>query len=918
MNETHLDSTVSDSNLQVPGYTIYRRDRNLNGGGVCFYIQSALTALPLNSTATPAQPEVESLHVLITVGTRRTPLRFLLTSTYRPPSSTVRFWEQFSTELDRIATAHPTACHIVMGDFNTNVLSSSSHHYRHLQQLCTEHCIRNIVSCPTRFPSNTCLDLVLIAETVKATTPAVVDLGDLTDHSLVKVDIGLGQCEMPPTHTFYNIRKPALSSVDQEKFQTDLHCTLRAHPDLETLDSMVDYFTESIHKTVDKHAPMKRVLKPNHRKPKPQPWVTPDLAKLLQHRRILNRRSRSRPHDLQLRQQYQSVRREGKLANKRMKSAYLIKKFKALKNNPKKQWSLLNSLAGRQSTRHQPRAPLPELTDTFGAIVHDATRPLALQAPTQPNGRDPGLPTLAAFSPVSVETVHSLLKGLNANKCAGSDGILPSTLKQSHEKVAPFLTDIINDSLSTGIFPSKYKIAHICPVFKTGDPTQPSNYRPISLLPVCSKILEKIVLQQLLTFFKSQKIQYIPDEQFAYRAQHSCEDALVLATERWRKALDQNLYCGVVLADLSKAFDRVQHSELISQLHSLGLREATLNWMTDYLTNRSQVVTVAGELGDTRPCTRGVPQGSVLGPLLFCIYIRDAPACFSHSVNQQFADDIAFHVIDPDANIIATKLSADIQNLDSYLVRKGLLLNPAKTNFLLLRRQNKPLPDNITLRCRDVSIEPCQSARYLGVTVDQHLTFQEHVENVCLAAHQKTGAFRHNRRNLSLHARRLFYLSIIQSTLEYGSSAFVHSLTQDVYNKLITTSHLTLKKIFSLDRRTSTALVHNTAKVYTLEQRVNLKTYVFIYRCLNGLISPLLQSLFVPQAAGHRSRATTRGQTTAALILPAANSRIGFHCVSFLGADRWNSLPADCRTARSPSEFVSHVKSFLGFPVIRH
>jgi len=643
-----VDSSVSNLSLAIPGYELFRKDRNLHGGGVCFYAMSVLGARLLlpgngNGHATTSHPDVESLHLMLTVSPQTMPMKLLFTTVYRPPSSGVQFWEHLSAELDSISTAHPTGHAVVLGDLNTDVLKCTSHHYRHLQQLCVEQCIRNVITSPTRAPSNTCLDLVLLPTTVETSIPSVVTLDDLSDHHLVTLSIHVPRCDLPSTREYYYVRRPGLNAVDNDKFQSDLNRSLGAHPNLETPDDMAEYFTKSVNDTIALHAPLKKVMKPRFTKPKPQPWVTRELAKLLQYRRTLHRRSKSRPNDQDLKQKYRAVRREGKLLNKRLKSAYLIEQFQALKNNPRSQWSLLNSLAGRKSVRTKPKAALCDLTNTFAGTVHDPNRPQQLLPPAVTDTH-PDSPILSTFSPVSVESVCDLLKNLHTSKSAGSDGIQPGILKTSRDTLAPYLTDILNESLATGSVPSMYKSAHVCPVFKAGDPTAATNYRPISLLPICSKLLEKVVHRQLIKFFDDHHIQYAPEQQFAYRAHHSCEDALVLATEKWRHALDKKQYCGVVLADMTKAFDRVLHRDLVDELHTLGLRGTVLGWMADYLAHRTQTVVLGDSVGEKRPCTRGVPQGSVLGPLLFCIYIRSAPACFKHSLSQLYADDIAFYI----------------------------------------------------------------------------------------------------------------------------------------------------------------------------------------------------------------------------------------------------------------------------------
>ena len=181
----------------------------------------------------------------------------------------------------------------------------------------------------------------------------------------------------------------------------------------------------------------------------------------------------------------------------------------------------------------------------------------------------------------------------------------------------------------------------------------------------------------------------------------------------------------------------------------------------------------------------------------------------------------------------------------------------------------------------------------------------------------KVATFRHGRKYLSNTARRAFYLSIIQSTLDYASNAYVHSFTAHLLDRMVVTSHICIKRVFGLHRQTSTDLVLRLHNLYSFEQRINLKLFVLVYRSLNCSISPLVKNMFTLRAARAHTSAVTRGQRSSALVLPAVYSRFGSHSVSFLAADRWNSLPSDCRQAQSLPDFVSQLKLFLGFPVRR-
>ena len=184
-------------------------------------------------------------------------------------------------------------------------------------------------------------------------------------------------------------------------------------------------------------------------------------------------------------------------------------------------------------------------------------------------------------------------------------------------------------------------------------------------------------------------------------------------------------------------------------------------------------------------------------------------------------------------------------------------------------------------------------------------------------AQAKVATFRHGRRNLSVPARRTFYLSIVQATLDYASNSYVHGLSATLFDRLCVTSQKCLRKVFGLDRFTSVDLILNRYDLYSLAQRFLLKLYTFVYRALQSRTSVLIQNMFQPRCQGPHTSVVTRGQAGSSYILPGVYTRYGYNSISFIAADRWNSLPPDCRNARSLPVFVSHTKLFLGFPVRR-
>ena len=393
------------------------------------------------------------------------------------------------------------------------------------------------------------------------------------------------------------------------------------------------------------------------------------------------------------------------MLGRKLKSQHCIREFHRQRRNPRAQWKILNLLSGRVASKRPLKVSVTELNDTFASIVHDPSRPDVLPLHTPASSG----PKLEHFEPVSIAVVEDLLQSINVGKAAGADEVTPCLLKSCRQTIALVLTNLINQPLREGTVPCNFKHAHVCPVPKSGDPTVCNNYRPVSLLPIVSKILEKVVHRQVLQFFKNNPdLEALPPEQFAYRNFHSCEDALTVTVGKWRRAIDGNKVCGVVFADMMKAFDNVRHAKLVEELSQVGLGKTVLKWFANYLSSRTQQVVCGTERSNLRNCSKGVPQGSVLGPLLFCIYVRKVSRVFKHSLSQLYADDIAFYVIGVNAAEIQRKLQEDMTLLEEFLDERCLVLNPSKTQLLLICRSTVSPPHQMSIVCKGDPHFPCR------------------------------------------------------------------------------------------------------------------------------------------------------------------------------------------------------------------
>ena len=364
---------------------------------------------------------------------------------------------------------------------------------------------------------------------------------------------------------------------------------------------------------------------------------------------------------------------------------------------------------------------------TVGSRIADELREAVAEG-----HRSPRPPTVCStrfqLQPATLPELSRCIQSMSASRAVGLDGVPLFAVRRCFPVVGPHLLRLVNLSMLTGVFPECWKSACVVPIPKSGDLTKPSNHRPISLLSVLSKILEKVVCVQLTSYLETNNL--LPVSQYAYRSRHSTEDAVIDAVERLARNTDRGLVSSVTTLDLSKAFDSVDHGVLLTKLPWYGITD--VSWFSSYLSNRRQIVR-GGEM--TLPVASGVPQGSIIGPIIFILFTSDLSAHLTHGGLTSYADD-TLHVdcAIPDGPGLAelrTRLELTLRELHAWFSSNSLKMNGSKTDFMIVgSKQNLKKVQNFSFIVDDASIKPSKTIKILGVIVDPLLSWEAHISHV--------------------------------------------------------------------------------------------------------------------------------------------------------------------------------------------
>ena len=734
-SESWLKPTVLNDTICIENYLgPFRTDRpDRPGGGVVAYVRETI---PCKRRPDLEIQGLEALWFEIAIKSKK----ILIGGFYRPPNSNTGYMDLIKESIDRAYNTNIVDI-IITGDFNFNMMSNN---LNKLKELILEYNLNQLITDPTHFTetSSSLIDLILVRNQANILCSMVADPfvpNQVRYHCPVVVFLKFTRPKIKNFKRRIWIHKLA----DYDKYrrllsESELVTQLEQDSDI---SSNVKLINQTILKAAEISIPNKVVtIKPND-----HPWITCHIKRLIRKRKRLHRRYNRTPNN-HLWENYKLIRNQITTEIRKSKTEYFEKVDKLLSSNncnTKTFWKL-----SKQVLNLKPSSTIPTLVTNNNYAETDFHKANMLNeyfaSQTVVNDSNKQLPPLAPaqhiLNSISVteQDVNDVLINLDATKASGPDQISPRLLREGAPILSKPFSLIFNRSLQQGYFPREWKDANITPIHKKDEKSLPGNYRPISLLSQLGKTMERCVHKHLYNYVISHQI--LTPLQSGFVRGDSTTYQLIHTYHQFCQAVDSGKEVRAVFCDVSKAFDRVWHRGLLHKLAGIGCSEFIIKWFSSYLSDRRQRVMLNGQTSDWASVLAGVPQGSILGPLLFLIYINDLVSNIGCSI-RLFADDTSLYIVVECPNTAANLLNSDLQTINKWADDWLVIFNAIKTLSMVISRKlirtlHPPLFMN------NIQLRETEKHKHLGLTFMNDCDWSIHVANIAAKASTRLNLMR--------------------------------------------------------------------------------------------------------------------------------------------------------------------------------
>lgn len=919
LTETWLRNDNS-SLLDINGYEFINRNRETRQhGGLAVYIKSGFAVKTRQDICIYREMIFESMVLEIS----RNGSKFLVLILYKPPSaSEIEFLELLEQQLEMLNVSGCPS--FIAGDFNIDMMVLSNRATTSLLNLMSSFGLFPGINICTRICNTSASLIDNIFTNVNFWKPGVL-VNDVSDHCGVFLS-----AEVDHNYTAGSFCSPIVPTVDADslvRFKNELECM-----DWEFLNAISDpdlkfcKWYDQLCSSLRENCRMRKKKNKSKYDSARKPWITSSLLRSMKRRHELYKKSIIEASVLN----QQIYRKYNVALNKLLRKArieYLAKEFKKSEGNPAKTWSLLRPLIGKRRVTlpnlQSDQTPVQlsnQMCDYFSSVGNNVAGSIYCDRSdgTFDQYLPPSCDTSILMTKVTESEITEVIMAMK-NKASGVDLISIRVLKFVLQCVIKQLVSLINGCFKSGVFPKCLKRAKIVPIFKGGDKDDISNYRPISLLPVIARIFEKLVYIRLEKYLEKNLFFY--QNQFGFRKGYSSEHAMLFLTTYVNDALDNNLKVASIFLDIAKAFDTVSYDILLMKLENCGIRGNALKLLESFLNSRSMFVEVNDARSDSRFINCGVPQGSPLGPLLFSIYINDLSSAVDglytiikpplealkpSKALVMFADDTKLTVCGRTENELMSQLREGFKNIERWMRSNRLKLNCNKSSLLIYSRSPSYYPWVNKLSNGTSMIPRKRSVRYLGIIIDETLSFVDHIDCVSMKLARNVGIMRKLKNFLPTSILRLLYFSIVHPYLLYCSSVWSSTFGTHLL-PLRVLQNSAIRLLIGKDNRGSS--VRNefmTLKILPVSGLFKFYKTQFMFKYLYGSVPVCFKGMFVSGGDVHEHG--TRNLEEFRRPIPQATR--SFFSIRHAGPSAWNSLPVELKCVDDLLLFRSLLRSY--------
>ncbi len=912
LTETWCNDSHSDDLIKIADFTkIYRKDRlDRQGGGVAVYASNNVNINRLKEIE-PSESEIMCFELQIPNKINK---HAFLCVGYRPQDKNVIDFTADFLDVYEYTNGKGYFNFLSVGDFNCKHSSfcqtdKDTTEGSILRAVLDSNGLSQLVDFPTRFDviynRSSCIDFIITNES--SFVKNISSYGPVAncDHIPVAFQIN---AKIPKQKTFtrhvWNFKKGDFDKLNQKLAEYPWDTIFI----IDNIDDIVDTWTDVFLDLAKECIPYSKIIV----RPDDLPYMTSELRSQIRKKdRLFKQWQRTKyGHH---RNYYTRARNAVGKALRLAEANYITKECDNLgvDHSNANWWSTVKKLCCFRKASNT----IAPIVNAQGILVYDAETKADIfnefyaSVSTIDNYDDPIPSNNIATGPllenitILQNDVYEALTNLNTSKATGPDNIGNMLLKRCAPSISGVLTRIFNLSLSLGIFPRKWKIAHIVPIHKKGSVHDFKMYRPVSLLPCVSKVFEKLIFKEVYLHLRNNGL--LSEFQSGFTPGDSTINQLIHINDMILKSMDN--YEDVIgcFLDLTRAFDTVWHKGLLYKLDKYGIRDHANGsklhtWFTSYLTERGHKVSIDGKLSSLRHINAAVPQGSVLGPLLFLVYINDVTLDIDSEIFL-FADDTSIFKSGKDTKLMAQQINSDLNKIALWAKRWKININPTKTVSMLFSKKSNP-DKNFQIRLNSEIIQLSDHHKHLGLWLSSDATWTKHINESALKARKRLGCVQKHKYRMDRRSIELIYLTFVRPLLEYGSVLFDSATNEDL-DILTEIEKEALRIITGARKRTNLDLLYSEVKWPSLENRKETQKVITLGKIIIEKFPSYLVRDLPTYYGDNRS---VRNNTFA---VPKA--RTDYYKKSFVpdSIDKWNKLPNEIRSIKSHKSLKYRLKT---------